>query len=100
MGFAQDLRAGQTDAEIRLWYELRGRRFMGLKFKRQKPRERGGGEGDRIQEPPTKPSPKRHPKNGIPETHENPETSNPHKKPNLPADHRPPNPCPQRHQQI
>jgi very-short-patch-repair endonuclease len=29
------LRARQTDAEQCLWYQLRGRRFMGLKFKRQ-----------------------------------------------------------------
>ncbi|MEA3275674.1 MAG: DUF559 domain-containing protein [Pseudomonadota bacterium] len=31
------LRSHQTDAEQRLWYHLRGHRFMGLKFKRQKP---------------------------------------------------------------
>ncbi|WP_432259662.1 endonuclease domain-containing protein [Cupriavidus sp. TMH.W2] len=33
--FARLLRAQQTEAEQRLWYQLRGRRFMGLKFKRQ-----------------------------------------------------------------
>ena len=34
---AKHLRSHQTDAEQRLWYHLRGHRFMGLKFKRQKP---------------------------------------------------------------
>ena len=34
---ARALRANQTDAEQRLWYHLRAQRFMGLKFKRQKP---------------------------------------------------------------
>ena len=34
---AKSLRAHQTDAEERLWYYLRAHRFMGLKFKRQKP---------------------------------------------------------------
>ncbi len=34
---AKQLRAYQTDAEKRLWYHLRAHRFMGLKFKRQKP---------------------------------------------------------------
>lgn len=34
---AKYLRADQTDAEQRLWYHLRAHRFMGLKFKRQKP---------------------------------------------------------------
>ncbi|WP_116312336.1 endonuclease domain-containing protein [Cupriavidus taiwanensis] len=33
--FARLLRANQTNAEQRLWYQLRDRRFMGLKFKRQ-----------------------------------------------------------------
>ncbi|SPA39975.1 conserved hypothetical protein [Cupriavidus taiwanensis] len=33
--FARLLRAHQTNAEQRLWYQLRDRRFMGLKFKRQ-----------------------------------------------------------------
>lgn len=34
---AKELRRDQTDAEQRLWYHLRAQRFMGLKFKRQKP---------------------------------------------------------------
>ena len=34
---AKYLRTNQTDAEQRLWYYLRAHRFMGLKFKRQKP---------------------------------------------------------------
>jgi len=34
---AKYLRSNQTDAEERLWYYLRAHRFMGLKFKRQKP---------------------------------------------------------------
>ncbi len=34
---AKALRTHQTDAEQRLWYHLRAHRFMGLKFKRQKP---------------------------------------------------------------
>lgn len=34
---AKALRTGQTDAELRLWYYLRAHRFLGLKFKRQKP---------------------------------------------------------------
>ena len=34
---AKRLRSHQTEAEQRLWYRLRGHRFMGLKFKRQKP---------------------------------------------------------------
>ena len=34
---AKSLRSHQTDAEQRLWRELRAHRFMGLKFKRQKP---------------------------------------------------------------
>ncbi len=34
---AKHLRSRQTDAEQRLWYHLRAHRFMGLKFKRQKP---------------------------------------------------------------
>lgn len=34
---AKTLRTHQTEAEQRLWYHLRTRRFMGLKFKRQKP---------------------------------------------------------------
>lgn len=34
---AKQLRKHQTEAELRLWYHLRAHRFMGLKFKRQKP---------------------------------------------------------------
>ena len=34
---ARQLRSNQTDAELKLWYHLRAHRFMGLKFKRQKP---------------------------------------------------------------
>lgn len=34
---AKLLRKNQTEAEQRLWYHLRAHRFMGLKFKRQKP---------------------------------------------------------------
>ncbi len=34
---AKSLRSNQTDAEQKLWYHLRAHRFMGLKFKRQKP---------------------------------------------------------------
>jgi very-short-patch-repair endonuclease len=34
---AKSLRTNQTEAEKRLWYHLRAHRFMGLKFKRQKP---------------------------------------------------------------
>ena len=34
---AKELRIRQTDAELRLWYQLRAHRFMHLKFKRQKP---------------------------------------------------------------
>ena len=36
---AKTLRSNQTDAEQRLWYHLRAKRFNGLKFKRQKPIE-------------------------------------------------------------
>jgi very-short-patch-repair endonuclease len=35
--FAKGLRSNMTEAEHRLWYYLRGHRFLGLKFKRQKP---------------------------------------------------------------
>jgi very-short-patch-repair endonuclease len=35
--FARDLRRKQTDAEHRLWHQLRARRFMGLRFRRQHP---------------------------------------------------------------
>ena len=34
---AKALRRNQTEAEQRLWYHLRAHRFMGIKFKRQKP---------------------------------------------------------------
>ncbi|MCK0155062.1 endonuclease domain-containing protein [Alcanivorax sp. S6407] len=34
---ARDLRGRQTEAEQTLWYYLRAGRFMGVKFKRQKP---------------------------------------------------------------
>ena len=34
---AKRLRTSQTDAEVRLWYHLRAHRFLGIKFKRQKP---------------------------------------------------------------
>ena len=34
---AKSLRSNQTQAEARLWYHLRAHRFLGLKFKRQKP---------------------------------------------------------------
>lgn len=34
---ARRLRREMTDAEKRLWYYLRAHRFLGLKFKRQKP---------------------------------------------------------------
>ncbi|WP_245611686.1 endonuclease domain-containing protein [Nevskia soli] len=34
---AKRLRKAQTEAEQRLWYHLRAHRFLGLKFKRQKP---------------------------------------------------------------
>ncbi|MCC6879277.1 MAG: endonuclease domain-containing protein [Rhodocyclaceae bacterium] len=34
---AKQLRSNQTDAEHKLWHHLRANRFMGLKFKRQKP---------------------------------------------------------------
>jgi len=34
---AKALRQHQTDAEQKLWFHLRGKRFGGVKFKRQKP---------------------------------------------------------------
>jgi very-short-patch-repair endonuclease len=34
---AKTLRTHQTDAEQRIWYHLRAHRFLGYKFKRQKP---------------------------------------------------------------
>ena len=37
LGNAKTLRSTQTDAEQKLWYHLRAHRFMGRKFKRQKP---------------------------------------------------------------
>jgi very-short-patch-repair endonuclease len=37
LDYAKQLRQHQTDAEQRLWYHLRAKRFLGLKFKRQKP---------------------------------------------------------------
>ncbi len=37
LNHAKSLRTNQTEAEQRLWYHLRAHRFMGLKFKRQKP---------------------------------------------------------------
>jgi very-short-patch-repair endonuclease len=35
--FARDLRQAPTSAEDRLWQQLRGRKFNGLKFRRQVP---------------------------------------------------------------
>jgi very-short-patch-repair endonuclease len=35
--FARHLRRNQTDAERRIWRHLRGRRLMGLRFRRQHP---------------------------------------------------------------
>ena len=35
--FARSLRRDMTEAEARLWHELRDRRLMGLKFRRQVP---------------------------------------------------------------
>lgn len=37
LNLAKNLRSNQTEAERKLWYYLRAHRFMGLKFKRQKP---------------------------------------------------------------
>jgi len=34
---SRHLRQAQTEAERRVWFELRDRRFMGLKFRRQHP---------------------------------------------------------------
>jgi very-short-patch-repair endonuclease len=39
-GAAKRLRRNQTDAERVLWFQLRGRRLQGLKFKRQVPIDR------------------------------------------------------------
>ncbi|MBF6025858.1 endonuclease domain-containing protein [Lysobacter niastensis] len=35
--FARSLRRRMTDAEVRLWFHLRNRAFMGCKFRRQHP---------------------------------------------------------------
>ncbi|MDZ7749829.1 MAG: DUF559 domain-containing protein [Halofilum sp. (in: g-proteobacteria)] len=35
--FARTLRRNMTDAEHRLWYHLRARRFAGFRFRRQQP---------------------------------------------------------------
>ena len=35
--FAKTLRTTLTEAENRLWYHIRAHRFLGLKFRRQKP---------------------------------------------------------------
>ena len=40
VGPARQLRRNQTDAEHTLWFQLRGRRLNGLKFKRQVPIDR------------------------------------------------------------
>jgi type I restriction enzyme M protein len=37
LAFARELRQRHTDAERRIWAILRGRRFLGLKFRRQHP---------------------------------------------------------------
>lgn len=37
LNFAKELRKNMTDFELKLWYYLRAKRFMGLKFKRQVP---------------------------------------------------------------
>ena len=37
LAHARQLRQHQTEAEQRLWYHLRARRFLGLKFRRQVP---------------------------------------------------------------
>jgi very-short-patch-repair endonuclease len=37
LSIARRLRSNQTDAEIRLWYLLRSRRFRSYKFRRQHP---------------------------------------------------------------
>src|SRR5689334_20531163 len=36
-GFSKSLKANQTDAEKKLWFQLRARRFLGIHFKRQVP---------------------------------------------------------------
>jgi len=35
--YAREMRKAPSDAEARLWYFLRDRRFLGYKFRRQKP---------------------------------------------------------------
>lgn len=37
---AKQLRQNQTDAEQKLWFELRAKRLQGFKFKRQVPKEK------------------------------------------------------------
>ena len=37
LAYAKSLRSCPTDAEQRLWYHLRASRFLGVKFKREKP---------------------------------------------------------------
>lgn len=37
LSFAKQLRSNMTDCEQKLWYYLRAKRFLGLKFKRQVP---------------------------------------------------------------
>lgn len=37
LDYAKTMRSHQTDAEQRLWHHLRAHRFLGLKFRRQKP---------------------------------------------------------------
>ena len=37
VSIARKLRSNQTDAELKLWLQLRGRRLGGLKFRRQVP---------------------------------------------------------------
>lgn len=37
LSFAKSLRRGMTDAERKLWLELRSHRLLGYKFKRQQP---------------------------------------------------------------
>lgn len=39
LALARQLRRQQTDAEAKLWFLLRDRRFLGLKFRRQVPME-------------------------------------------------------------
>ena len=37
VSIARKLRSNQTDSELKLWLQLRGRRLAGLKFRRQVP---------------------------------------------------------------